>query len=98
MPRIEYAIASAAVRGNGQDRARVFETGDDVVVVLADGAGGTGNGAAAADAVVNAVGAAREATRDWCEVLVAAHSSLNGGEEFFARNAKSTRPVVPSAS
>jgi serine/threonine protein phosphatase PrpC len=56
--RIAHAIEVAAARRNGQDRARVFEATGNVTVVVADGAGGAGNGAAAAQAIVDAVGAA----------------------------------------
>jgi serine/threonine protein phosphatase PrpC len=42
--------------GVGQDRAEVFETSDGlVIIVVADGAGGTAGGAEAADHVVEAV-------------------------------------------
>src|SRR5215468_5569678 len=66
---IVHAVAMASVRRKGQDRARVFEVGDDRIIVLADGAGGTGNGALAAQAIVDAVGAATHATQDWCALL-----------------------------
>ncbi len=54
-----------------QDRAAVFDVPDGLVLVIADGAGGTSNGAYAADSVVRAVRLTLlgEATRDWCEVL-----------------------------
>jgi serine/threonine protein phosphatase PrpC len=50
------------------DRARVFEVADDRIIVLADGAGGSGNGAIAADAIVDAVGVVGS-TQDWCALL-----------------------------
>lgn len=55
--RLSYAVELAATQHGGQDRARVIEVGDDLIVALADGAGGTGNGATAAQAIVDAVGA-----------------------------------------
>jgi PPM family protein phosphatase len=67
--RIPYAVEVVAAQGSGQDRARVFELGDDLVVALADGAGGTGNGAIAAQTIVEAVGAVASATHDWCALL-----------------------------
>jgi serine/threonine protein phosphatase PrpC len=67
--RIPHVVQIAAARGSGQDRARVFELEDGLVVVLADGAGGTGNGAAAAEAIVEAVGAATSAAHDWSGLL-----------------------------
>jgi PPM family protein phosphatase len=69
MVRLVHAIEIAAARGGGQDRARVFEFADGFVVALADGAGGTGNGAAAAAAIVDSVRAAGTASHDWHALL-----------------------------
>ena len=66
--RFTHFVEIAAARGSRQDRARVFEHGDGLVVALADGAGGTGNGDAAAQAIVDAAGAAASST-DWCTLL-----------------------------
>ena len=66
--RFAHALEIAAARGSGQDRALVFERGDGVVITLADGAGGTGNGAVAAQAVIDAVASAADAA-DLCELL-----------------------------
>jgi serine/threonine protein phosphatase PrpC len=52
-----------------KDRARVFEHNDGFVIALADGAGGTSNGAVAAEGIVNSVGAAQTAAHDWCALL-----------------------------
>jgi serine/threonine protein phosphatase PrpC len=60
---MQHGFAVAGVRGTGQDRVRVF----DDVIVLADGAGGSGNGALAARAIVDAVAGAT--SRDWCALL-----------------------------
>lgn len=51
-------FAVAVVPTTGQDRAAVFVRGEGLVIVLADGAGGTAGGAAAASAIVEGVGAA----------------------------------------
>lgn len=67
--RLAHAIEVAAAQRGGQDRARVIEAGDDLVVTLADGAGGTGNGTTAAQAVIDAVGAVGSAAHDWCALL-----------------------------
>lgn len=63
-----------------QDRVAWFETADGVVLVVADGAGGTGGGTVAAEAVVRAVGAAVAAERlnDWLEVLSEVDADLAG--------------------
>src|SRR5690606_867355 len=65
-----YAVETSAARGSGQDRARVFENRDGLVIALADGAGGTRNGAIAAQAIVDAVGAA-PLDSDWPRLLSA---------------------------
>jgi PPM family protein phosphatase len=57
------------IRGAGQDRARVQEVGDSVVIALADGAGGTGGGSKAAQAVVDAVFAAPSQAPAWPSLL-----------------------------
>lgn len=67
--RLVHAIAIAAARGKGQDRAGVFEVYSDIVIALADGAGGTGNGARAAQAIVDTVGAVQSARHDWVGML-----------------------------
>ena len=67
--RFAYAVEIAAARGNGQDRACVFERGDALVLALADGAGGTGNGATAAQAIVDATSMAAPGT-NWDALLV----------------------------
>lgn len=48
----EYAVEIAR---QGQDRAAVIVRDEGMVIALADGAGGTGNGAVAAQAVIDAV-------------------------------------------
>jgi serine/threonine protein phosphatase PrpC len=56
-----HAVAIAALRGAGQDRAAVLEIADGLVIALADGAGGTANGALAAQAVIDAAASASAA-------------------------------------
>ena len=65
---VAHAIAIASARGRGQDRARVVISGGTMIVVVADGAGGTSNGAVAAQAIVDAVVADAPAP-DACLVL-----------------------------
>jgi serine/threonine protein phosphatase PrpC len=45
----------ASDRRNAEDRGEVFVAGDDLVIVIADGAGGTPGGGSACDALVAAV-------------------------------------------
>ncbi len=54
---MKTAIATAAARTTNDDRAVVLTVGDRTVIALADGAGGVGNGARAAQAWIDAVGA-----------------------------------------
>ena len=75
--RIAHGIAVAAARGGGQDRARVFEADGGVTVVVADGAGGTGNGALAAQAIVDAVGVAAAEEVVATVGVVASHAGMD---------------------
>jgi len=69
----QFLVATKVVasRGAGQDRADVFATGDGLVIALADGAGGTGHGAEAAEGVIAAVAAhlAAAGAMSWKDVL-----------------------------
>jgi serine/threonine protein phosphatase PrpC len=69
--RLIHAVEVVAARGSGQDRAFVNECDDGFVIVLADGAGGTGNGADAAQAIIDAVRTVGTAQHDWCALLAA---------------------------
>jgi serine/threonine protein phosphatase PrpC len=50
-----YARALASDRRNAEDRAELFASGQDVVIVVADGAGGIPGGRSASDALVDVV-------------------------------------------
>jgi len=54
---LESAMLVVPARGRGDDRALLRRIGDAVLFAVADGAGGTSNGSAAADALVALVGA-----------------------------------------
>lgn len=83
---VAYAVVVRPQRGEGQDRAQVIETAAGVVVALADGAGGTGGGAEAAQAIVDAVAevAAHDASArpTWADVIEALDRDprLGGGQ------------------
>ena len=53
-----HLLAPSRQNNEDEDRVQVFERGEELVVVVADGAGGLAGGASAADAVVEAVRAA----------------------------------------
>jgi len=66
----EYAIRIQPMRGDGQDRAAVFERDDGgLTIALADGAGGTGNGDLAAQAVLDTVQVLAGSDADWSVIL-----------------------------
>ncbi len=68
MDSIDIAIAAGSA---DQDRAAVFRMRDRCILVVADGAGGVGGGAEAADAVIDTVGRATTESRveSWAVVL-----------------------------
>jgi serine/threonine protein phosphatase PrpC len=55
----------ASDRSNAEDRAEVFASDEDLVVVIADGAGGTPGGGCASDALVAAVSSELQQGGDW---------------------------------
>ena len=70
--------------GRGEDRTVAVPTGGGYLVAVADGAGGTGNGAAAAERLVTALTklAGVAASTDWFEALCAIDDELStsGGQ------------------
>lgn len=72
---LDVAIRIVPRRGAGEDRATTITRPDRLVVVLADGAGGTGGGAAAAEAVISA--AIAEPIRDPAALLEALDGDPN---------------------
>ncbi|HEY5945738.1 MAG TPA: SpoIIE family protein phosphatase [Kofleriaceae bacterium] len=66
----EYVIKIQAMRGEGQDRAAVFEREDGgLAIALADGAGGTSHGDIAAQAVLDTVHVLAGSDADWSVIL-----------------------------
>lgn len=63
-----HVVEIATPRRNGDDRACVTVAERGIMIALADGAGGTGNGARAAQALVDAAGVS-SLTTDWCALL-----------------------------
>ncbi len=83
--RYKYArlLASSRKNQNNEDRVHVRERDDDLVVVVADGAGGLAGGTTAADAVVEAVRVAVDDseidvydTFSWNNILIAVDRKL----------------------
>lgn len=77
MRTIDVAIAASSA---DEDRAAVFRLHDRDVLVVADGAGGLGGGADAADAVIGAVRRAVDASRFamWASVVAEVDRALAG--------------------
>jgi PPM family protein phosphatase len=66
----EYVIKLQPMRGEGQDRAAVFERDDGgITIALADGAGGTSHGDIAAQAVLDTVQILAGSDADWSVIL-----------------------------
>src|SRR5262245_16836768 len=63
---MNFALQVAPAHGAGEDRANVVTVGDGLLLVLADGAGGTSGGAAAADGVVSMARDFRPRTAEDC--------------------------------
>lgn len=79
-----FVVEIVAAKGSGQDRVSVVELGDGLVIALADGAGGTGNGAVAAEAIIAAIACetAMPDARRCCELIedLDADPRLGGGQ------------------
>jgi len=69
--RFAFALAVSPCKGTGEDRAAVVEVGGDLVIVLADGAGGTGGGELAAQAIVDDATRHARDLPSWGDVLAA---------------------------
>lgn len=69
MSRWLHVVAVHGARGAGQDRAVVVDLGDALTIALADGAGGTGGGDLAAQAIVDAAVAGASTRPAWADVL-----------------------------
>jgi serine/threonine protein phosphatase PrpC len=71
---VRYAIEVIGATGGGQDRVRVVEVEQGLVIALADGAGGTSHGANAAQRIVDVIANERslptmERCAQWIEEL-----------------------------
>jgi hypothetical protein len=75
-PRLALLSAVHAARGRGQDRVAIVPLDDGVGIVVADGAGGTGDGAAAAERVVSLCTAAFATGEDAADVLAACDHAI----------------------
>lgn len=97
MTRFETASVTIAQRTRCEDRVRVVELDGGVAIVVADGAGGSGAGAEAADSVIREVIAGATLERDadgWCEILRQADCRVGAGEATCVVVVRSPRGFV----
>lgn len=76
---VEAAVRVSTASGPGEDRAVAVQTAGGYLVAVADGAGGTGNGAAAAERLIAALTklAGDAASTDWFDALCAFDDELS---------------------
>ncbi|NVB83833.1 MAG: SpoIIE family protein phosphatase [Kofleriaceae bacterium] len=86
--RFVFAHASEGAPGSGQDRAGATAGDDNVLVVLSDGAGGTGDGEMAAELVVEAVLYGDPSDSGWVDELAMFD------DELAERGAQATSVIV----
>jgi serine/threonine protein phosphatase PrpC len=72
VPAFETTSGTFAYRRRCEDRVKVIEFDEGVVIVVADGAGGTGAGDQAAETVIREITASASLDHDaeaWCDIL-----------------------------
>jgi hypothetical protein len=97
MSPFETNSLTVAYRQRCEDRVKVIEFEDGVVIVVADGAGGIGDGAHAAETVVREVttGAALHHDAEaWCEVLRQTDHRIGAGQSTCVVVARSATGIV----
>lgn len=80
-----------------QDRVKVLDFNDGVVMIVADGAGGTGGGEQAAESVIREVSASATLEHDgngWCRVLQQTDLRLAVGESTCVVVARTFKRIV----
>src|SRR4051812_16817092 len=97
MNLFEITSITVPYRQRCEDRVKVVELDGGVVIAVADGAGGTGAGAEAAETVIREVTASASLDRGadaWCEVLRQADHRIGAGESTCVVVARSARGIV----
>jgi PPM family protein phosphatase len=93
----ETTSITVAYRQRCEDRVKVVELDGGLVIAVADGAGGTSAGAAAAEMVIREVAAAASLERDadgWCEVLRQTDQRVGAGESTCVVVARTAGGIV----
>jgi hypothetical protein len=97
MSPFETMSITVASQRHCEDRVQVVELVGGVVIVVADGAGGSGAGAEAAETVIQEVVASASLERDaegWCQVLRQADHRVGAGESTCVVVARSATGIV----
>ncbi len=97
MPGFETTSITVPYRQRCQDRVKVIDLDNGVVIAVADGAGGTGAGEEAAETVireVSAVASLEHDARAWCEILTQIDCRIGDGESTCAVAAWSAEGIV----
>lgn len=97
MHPFETTSVTVAYRQRCEDRVKVVELDGGVVIIVADGAGGTGAGAEAAETVIREVTAAASLERNaegWCDVLCQTDHRIGAGESTCIVVARSARGLI----
>jgi serine/threonine protein phosphatase PrpC len=97
MHRFETSSVTVAQRGRTQDRTTVLDFEQGVVIVVADGAGGSGAGGQAADTVIHEISASASLEHDgsrWCSILRQTDCRTGAGEATCVVAAVSSNGIV----
>jgi hypothetical protein len=97
MHKFETASITVAFQCKSEDRVKVVELDEGVVIAVADGAGGSGAGDQAAETVIREVTASASLEHDataWCDILRQTDHRIGVGESTCVVVARSARGMV----
>jgi serine/threonine protein phosphatase PrpC len=97
MLNFETTSITVAYQQQCEDRVKVIELDGGVVIAVADGAGGTGAGAQAAETVIREVTASASLEHDaesWCDILRQTDYRVGVGQSTCVVVARSRRGIV----
>jgi hypothetical protein len=97
MHGFETTSITVAYQRRCEDRVKVLEFDDGVVIVVADGAGGSGAGSQAAECVIREITASASMKHDeaaWCDVLRQTDCRVSDGESTCVVVACSASGIV----
>ncbi|HWG44385.1 MAG TPA: hypothetical protein VN688_16525 [Gemmataceae bacterium] len=97
MHEFETTSITVAYRQRCEDRVKIIEFGDGVVIAVADGAGGTGDGGQAAETVIREIAGTASLEHDstsWCDILRQTDFRVGAGESTCVVVAWSLKGIV----